>query len=432
MNFLNTKPGIDLLTKFLEGKSEASQQVYSCEIRKFFGFYSGDITEIDEKVLSDFRKSQKTSNEKTLQRKISIVTSFLDLARRQGLIRQNLKSHGSGVRFSEGTYIETRQFKEIMSKFQKTLHSPLTVTNYKSQLLSFFTEFNRPPELLTLQYLTEYYSILREKRLSDNTINLRFHALNKFCKFYELKKPGFQNPVDLKRIGVRRASTYGKKDCFTWYELWQFLSKINRKTLIGCRDFALFLLMTEQALRCFEIAKIRMVDIIESDPRHGAVILLSERKGHSGRKETKTKQKIEKHIFYHLNVWIKKAERAGYRFTPGALLFPPVKYMPGEGYVLNRDLIDKGVPLTTSAIRHRFYLYFPKAKIQMKGRKLSVHSLRHTGAVGKVQDGWQPFDLSYFLGHSDMSITRLYFHPDVDLNPKMTREDFIRKIGLLK
>jgi site-specific recombinase XerD len=51
--------------------------------------------------------------------------------------------------------------------------------------------------------------------------------------------------------------------------------------------------------------------------------------------------------------------------------------------------------------------YRRKAGIE---KKISCHSLRHTGAVYKAELGVSPWQLQQWLGHSNLQTTQLYTH----------------------
>jgi len=70
---------------------------------------------------------------------------------------------------------------------------------------------------------------------------------------------------------------------------------------------------------------------------------------------------------------------------------------------LNRD----GEPLGERGVRKLVVKYRTKAGIT---KKASCHSLRHTFATYKAENGVSPFQLQQWLGHASLNTTQIYVH----------------------
>lgn len=69
-------------------------------------------------------------------------------------------------------------------------------------------------------------------------------------------------------------------------------------------------------------------------------------------------------------------------------------------------LTNDGRQLSANTFRRDMQEYGDKALI--KNKRVSPHTLRHTGALFYIMNGGDPFSLQKILGHSDMSMVRKY------------------------
>lgn len=75
----------------------------------------------------------------------------------------------------------------------------------------------------------------------------------------------------------------------------------------------------------------------------------------------------------------------------------------GNDYVF---LTYEGEPMSEATVRDNLRLYGTVAKITNK--RVSPHTLRHTGALFYIMNGGDPFSLQRILGHSHMNMVRRY------------------------
>lgn len=69
-------------------------------------------------------------------------------------------------------------------------------------------------------------------------------------------------------------------------------------------------------------------------------------------------------------------------------------------------LTYEGEPMSEATVRDNLRLYGAVAKITNK--RVSPHTLRHTGALFYIMNGGDPFSLQRILGHSHMNMVRRY------------------------
>jgi integrase/recombinase XerD len=69
-------------------------------------------------------------------------------------------------------------------------------------------------------------------------------------------------------------------------------------------------------------------------------------------------------------------------------------------------LTYEGEPISESTVRDNLRVYGQVA--QIKNKRVSPHTLRHTGALFYIMNGGDPFSLQRILGHSHMNMVRRY------------------------
>ena len=157
------------------------------------------------------------------------------------------------------------------------------------------------------------------------------------------------------------------------------LNVVDRRTIVGKRDYALLLLLVTYGLRACEVAGLKLEDIDWRRER----LLVSERKaGHN--------------TAYPLSSVV------------GEAIVDYLKYgrpETSERHIFFRIMAPR-VPLTSSAISQRVTYYLHKAGIKV-GRPGS-HTLRHT-CVQRLVDAEFSFKaIGDYVGHASPSSTRVY------------------------
>jgi integrase/recombinase XerD len=165
----------------------------------------------------------------------------------------------------------------------------------------------------------------------------------------------------------------------SWGDVRRMLDVVDRRTVLGKRDYAILLLLVTYGLRACEVAGLRLDDIDWKRER----LLVSERKaGH--------------HTAYPLSSVV------------GETIVDYLKYRrpeTSERHIFFR-LMAPRVPMTSSAISQRVTCYLHKAGIKV-GRPGS-HTLRHTCVQRLVDAEFSFKTIGDYVGHASPSSTQIY------------------------
>jgi site-specific recombinase XerD len=162
----------------------------------------------------------------------------------------------------------------------------------------------------------------------------------------------------------------------------------DRATWTGRRDHALLALAAQTGLRVSELRSLRTEDVdLGSAP--------AVRCTGKGRKHRVTPlTAATKHIMAAY-----AAERAG---RPGDALFCG----------------PRGAPLTSDALEHRLTKHIATATMALPalaGRRITMHTLRHTAAMALLEAGVDVSVIALWLGHAHTRSTDIYLHASMTL-----------------
>ena len=165
----------------------------------------------------------------------------------------------------------------------------------------------------------------------------------------------------------------------SWEDVRRMLNVVDRRTIVGKRDYALLLLLVTYGLRACEVAALKLDDIDWRRER----LLVSERKaGHN--------------TAYPLSSVV------------GEAIVDYLKYgrpETSERHIFFRIMAPR-VPLTSKAISLRVTYYLHKAGIKV-GRPGS-HTLRHTCVQRLVDAEFSFKTIGDYVGHASPSSTQVY------------------------
>lgn len=142
MAFLDTPKGKKFFDQYLrkfQGKS--SQKVYRSEIRQFFDFYSGDLTNLSGSVFLKYRDHLgQNVKAKTIKRKFSILNQFVKFleTKIKGFKSPIGNKHGDMQRFQGGVYLDSDAFKNQMELWMESLICDSTRKTYSSHVSLFY------------------------------------------------------------------------------------------------------------------------------------------------------------------------------------------------------------------------------------------------------------------------------------------------------
>ncbi len=261
-----------------------------------------------------------------------------------------------------------------------------TRRTYQEALKSFFGWLQRESSgRLDAETLKAYREWLRESRAA-NTVLTYWVALRRFFRFAVEEGLLPQNPVEGIK-GLRRPRGHLRKD-LTRAELLSVFEAIDRRTILGKRDYAMINLMVRGGLRLIEVHRANVGDL---ETRQGRRILRIWGKGRDAKDEfVVLAPATEQAIFEYL------ACRG--RPHPAEPLFVKVDRRNRKG-----DL-----RLSTRHIRRRITYYLKKAGV--KTPKTSAHSLRHSFVTLAIEGGASLLEAQAAARHRSIQTTMIYFH----------------------
>ncbi|PLR94832.1 tyrosine-type recombinase/integrase [Bacillus sp. T33-2] len=253
-----------------------------------------------------------------------------------------------------------------------------TISDYEIHFGYFydFIEGDISANEVTIHLLREYMSyMIHEKGLKPMTVNLRVRTLRAFMRFCYTE--GYiQEPFHekFKPIKVPEDTI----QALTPGEVKILLSVIDEQYYASYRDKTMILILLDTMVRISELLEIKRDNV---DLKTGFIQLEEEK--------TKTRKSrivpLSSKSIKVLSEYLTETE--DFRSN---LLF----------------LTNDGRKLTANTFRRNMMEYGERA--QIKNKRVSPHTLRHTGALFYIMNGGDPFSLQKILGHSDMSMVRKY------------------------
>jgi integrase/recombinase XerD len=203
----------------------------------------------------------------------------------------------------------------------------------------------------------QFFKYLEESGIHDN-IAAGIHSPKKYMGY----RKGYLKPEEVNRL----------------------LQSINRSTLQGKRDYAIINLMVRTGMRCIEVSRSNVQDLI-LEGNHWLINIQG--KGH----------------------WEKDRPLG---LTDKAVL--PIKEYLNELYDVtelcplfcNHSYVSTDTRITTLTISKIIKKYL--RSIGFDSIKLSAHSLRHTAAITALRNGATLSEVQHMLGHRSPNTTMIY------------------------
>lgn len=236
---------------------------------------------------------------------------------------------------------------------------------------------------ITREDILDYKKYLQSQDLSPSTISAYLTAVRKLFRWLESKRIYPNIAEDIK--GMKKPKGH-RKDCLTEEQVKKALDNIDRSTLKGKRNYALFNLLVRTGLRTIEIASAKVGDIRQES---GQPVLWIRGKGRN-----------EKDDFVIL--------------TDKAL-------NPIREYLSSRESIDEDKPIFISLSNRNFGKKMTTRSISrliknilksinLNSSRYTAHSLRHTAITLAIKGGASPQQAQAMARHSDIKTTMVYFH----------------------
>lgn len=272
--------------------------------------------------------------------------------------------------------------------------NPRTRVAYEVDVKAFarFVGIRTPEECrhVTRAHVIAWRKDLEGRGLSDSTIRRKLSALASFFDALCERNAVRDDPVH----GVERpkaSSHEGLTPALSDAQARRLLNAPPADTLKGKRDRAILSTLAHHALRRAELCSLRVKDVQQ---RHGLVHL----RVHGKRGKIRfipMHQEAQRVVTEYL-------EAAGHGQDLEGPLFRPVKNNTTKK--LRKTISPRSV--LRDVVQH----YAQEIGLAKEVQGLCTHSLRATGATNALDHGADIAEVQVWLGHADISTTRLYDH----------------------
>jgi integrase/recombinase XerD len=287
-----------------------------------------------------------------------------------------------------------------------------TIRSYRDALLLFLQfascDTKRPVEQLEIADLTAervlgFLSFLENERGNEiATRNARLGAIHVFARFVAAHRP--EQLGSLQRvIGLpfKRGAHEAPIEYLERPEIEALLQSIDRQTILGRRDYALFALMFNTGARVQEVLNLRYRDIRLDAPcqvqLHG--------------KGDKTRL---------CPIWPATAQLLKDLMQE----IRSIESDPADAFVFTNA---RGQQMTRFGVRYLLRKYVAAASCAvptLKDKRIHPHSLRHSTAVALLKAGVDFATISQWLGHASINTTMRYARADLDLKRQALSQVF--------
>ncbi|WP_245308318.1 tyrosine-type recombinase/integrase [Halalkalibacter urbisdiaboli] len=230
-------------------------------------------------------------------------------------------------------------------------------------------------EEITSEPFLDYVQFMQEKGLMNSTINIRIRTLRAFLRWCHSEEY-IDEAIHVKFKPVKQPNE--QIDALTPDELQRILSVIDDTKYVGFRDITMILVSVDSMVRISELLSIKRENV---DVKNASITLEPDStKNRKGRTVPLSNRTLR-----YLNEYLAEIE---------------------DFYDEHLFLTYDGRPLEASSFRWILKEYGNAAGVTNK--RVSPHTLRHTGALFYILNGGDPFSLMRILGHSDITMTRRY------------------------
>lgn len=224
-------------------------------------------------------------------------------------------------------------------------------------------------------------------QMSSLSVNGYLTAVRKLYAWLEAQKLYPNVARDIK--GLKRPKGHAK-DTLSEQQLQEALAGIDRSSLEGLRDFAIFNLMARTGLRDIEVSRARIEDIRRVD---GQPVLYIQGKG---REEADEFVLLLPEALQPIRDWLKaRAKIMG-------------QAQDQEPLFCSLSLRNYGQELSTRSISR--LIKEAMRSIGLDDKRITAHSLRHTAITLAVKGGASLHQAQAMARHSSPSTTMIYFH----------------------
>ena len=225
----------------------------------------------------------------------------------------------------------------------------------------------------THHHILPFFSHLQQQNLSPSTYHTLFRGIRVFTRF--LHHEGYVKD-EIRLPKVRQPHTTISP--LNPSQMKAMLHSFDTKTYLGLRNYTIIRLFLDTGMRLSELSNLRLTEV---NLEEGFVLV-------HGKGAKDRYVPIGRSTIKCLWNYIKK--RAVIDVNTNSYLF----------------LTRRGTTLSARGVQIIFRSL--KKKLNLDGRKLSPHLLRHSFALAYIENGGDPFSLQRILGHTDQKTTSKY------------------------
>ena len=275
--------------------------------------------------------------------------------------------------------------EEFISDQDVAESSRATYRRQLRQFIAWLRETGRADAMAGLQRedILAFKDYLLSSGKASYTASGYLTAVRRLFEWLEAKKiyPNVARGVK----GAKKAKGF-RKDCLTPGQLREALESMDRTSLEGLRDYALFNLLARTGLRTVEVARATVGDLRQES---GEAILWIQGKGRDSKDD--------------------------FVLLVDESLRPLRQYLSARGPLsddapLFSSCSDRnhGEPLTTRSISR--IIKEALRRVGVDDRRLTAHSLRHTAITLSIKGGASLQQAQAMARHSDPKTALVYFH----------------------
>jgi site-specific recombinase XerD len=273
-------------------------------------------------------------------------------------------------------------YRDTFRLFLKFVHERL----HKAPCKLLFEDIEAPLVTAFLDHLE------KQRGVSVRSRNLRLTAVHSFFRYMAYELPTHSAQIQRVLAVPSKRFTRTLVRFLTRPEVDALLAAPDKSTWIGRRDHAFILTAVQTGLRLSEITAATRDDLVLGTGAHIRVL-------GKGRKERCTP--LAKPTVVVLKAWLREPPRG----SNGRLLFPNVK----------------GERLSVHGVQYMLVKYAAKAVgvcPSLKGKRVTVHLLRHTMALRLLEAGIDRAVIALWLGHESVETTQIYLEATLAMKEK--------------
>ncbi len=307
-------------------------------------------------------------------------------------------------------------WQEGTRRFLESRRAANTRRVYELAIKDLLSFANCGPWSITSSQVQNWVANLRKRGLSKETINARVAAVSSYYTYlindYHIRRPDGQeaplvvfNPAAAKSLRSK-VNPYGKSRYLSATEARAVLASINRSTVQGLRDYALFLGYFATGRRNTELRSLRWGNFEEKDGRMFY--------RWSGKGKENELNEMPLRVWNCIKAWLKAAGRlktikdTDFIFTAistNGSRIPRVKDRKDiDGNPVPYDPTNE--PISTAQVGSLLKRYCRRAGLDPVA--IHPHTLRHTAAMLRKEAGDDIEKICAFLGHSNIAVTQVY------------------------